>query len=115
MNPALSYAISGAVVLLAGLLALRVLRKRPRRKPALAPARLSIPADCQGKRIGVLVVAYNAVTTLSTTLKRIPKEVWQHIEIAIFATPARTNLRTGHGYKTLFDVKKLTVIRNVKT
>ncbi len=113
MNPALYYAIGGAVVALAGFLALR---KRPRRKPALTPLRLSIPADSQGKRIGILVVAYNAVTTLSATLKRIPKDVWQHIEeVAVFDDASKDEtFELAIGYKTLFDVEKLTVIRNVK-
>ena len=35
-------------------------------------------ADNKGKRIGVFIVAYNAVTTLSKVLKRIPDEVWQN-------------------------------------
>ena len=37
-------------------------------------------ADCRGKRIGVLVVTYNAVTTLKSVLKRIPPVVWDNVE-----------------------------------
>ena len=37
-------------------------------------------ADCRGKRIGVLVVTYNAVTTLKSVLKRIPPAVWDNVE-----------------------------------
>src|ERR1017187_2182437 len=34
-------------------------------------------ADCQGKRIGILVVTYNALSTLIPVLKRIPPSVWR--------------------------------------
>src|SRR5881628_2450748 len=37
-------------------------------------------ADCRGKRIGVLIVAYNAVTTLALVLKRIKPQVWRNVE-----------------------------------
>ena len=39
-------------------------------------------ADCRGKRIGILIVAYNAVTTLAGVLKRVPPGVWRNIEEA---------------------------------
>src|SRR5674476_384685 len=37
-------------------------------------------ADCQGKRIGILVVTYNAISTLIPVLKRIPPSVWNNVE-----------------------------------
>ena len=38
-----------------------------------------------GKKIGILIVAYNAVTTLTKVLDRIPKNVYEEIdEIAVF-------------------------------
>jgi hypothetical protein len=37
------------------------------------------------KRIGVLIVAYNAVTTLTKVLRRIPQKVWEMVEeVAVF-------------------------------
>src|ERR1700724_3285833 len=42
-------------------------------------------ASNRGKRIGILIVTYNAVTTLSKVLKRIPANVWSNVEeIVIF-------------------------------
>ena len=42
-------------------------------------------ADCKGKRIGILIVAYNAATTLKAVLHRIPEDVWENVEeIALF-------------------------------
>ena len=38
------------------------------------------PGAC-GKRIGILIVAYNAVTTIAHLLKRIPADVWANVEI----------------------------------
>ena len=34
----------------------------------------------QGRRIGILIVAYNAVKTLATVLRRIPADVWANVE-----------------------------------
>jgi 2-polyprenyl-3-methyl-5-hydroxy-6-metoxy-1,4-benzoquinol methylase len=42
-------------------------------------------ADCRGKRIGILIVAYNAATTMKAVLHRIPEDVWENVEeIALF-------------------------------
>ena len=35
--------------------------------------------SCRGKRIGVLIVTYNAITTISKVLKRIPPDVWKNV------------------------------------
>jgi 2-polyprenyl-3-methyl-5-hydroxy-6-metoxy-1,4-benzoquinol methylase len=73
-----------------------------------------VPSDSRGKRIGILVVAYNALTTLSAVLKRIPPDVWEQIEeVAVFddASPDETyELAVGH--KKLFGRDKLTLFRN---
>jgi 2-polyprenyl-3-methyl-5-hydroxy-6-metoxy-1,4-benzoquinol methylase len=71
-------------------------------------------ADAHGKRIGILIVAYNAVTTLSSVLNRIPEEVWNNVEeVAVFddASPDETHV-VGVGYKTVTGIDKLTVLRN---
>src|SRR3954447_13783722 len=73
-----------------------------------------VDADCRGKRIGVLIVAYNAVTTLVPVLKRIPDEVLANLaEIAVFddTSPDDTYL-VAHGYKSLYRAEKLSVHRN---
>ena len=45
----------------------------------------AVLARCEGKRIGILIVAYNAVTTLTKVLKRITPSVWENVEeIAVF-------------------------------
>ncbi len=37
------------------------------------------------QRIGILIVAYNAVTTLTKVLTRIPKQVWADVaEVVVF-------------------------------
>ncbi len=81
-----------------------------------ASAPRSASSDSRGQRIGVLVVAYNAVTTLSAVLKRIPPDVWERIEeVAVFddASPDETyELAVGH--KAIFGRDKLTIIRNDK-
>src|ERR1039457_1341026 len=42
-------------------------------------------AASRGKRIGMLLVTFNAVTTLTKVLKRITPNVWKNVEeIAIF-------------------------------
>src|SRR3954470_24191392 len=45
-----------------------------------SPTASTIPADSRGKRIGILIVAYNAVTTLAHVLNRIPEAVWSNVE-----------------------------------
>jgi 2-polyprenyl-3-methyl-5-hydroxy-6-metoxy-1,4-benzoquinol methylase len=94
----------------------RKLRRRWSVSPRLPHTHPPTQADAHGKRIGILVVAYNAVTTLSTTLKRIPKEVWEQIEeVAVFDDASKDEtFELAVGYKTLFGVEKLTVLRNEK-
>ena len=109
-------AVAVGAVFAGWLLRSRSRHRRSVRKPALALARSHPRAACNGKRIGVLVVAYNAVTTLSATLKRIPKEVWENIEeVAVFDDASKDEtFELAVGYKTLFGVEKLTVLRNEK-
>ncbi|MBV8490863.1 MAG: glycosyltransferase family 2 protein, partial [Candidatus Eremiobacteraeota bacterium] len=70
----------------------------------------------RGLRIGILVVAYNAVGTLVDVLARIPKAVWQNIEeVAVFddASPDST-YQLAVGYKTLAAQYKLQIFRNAR-
>jgi 2-polyprenyl-3-methyl-5-hydroxy-6-metoxy-1,4-benzoquinol methylase len=73
-------------------------------------------ADNRGKRIAVLIVAYNAVTTLVSVLKRIPAEVWENVEeVAVFDDASKDDTHAlAVGYKTLTGVQKLTTLRNAK-
>lgn len=106
-------------------------RKMPDTK-ALAPARLSLPfepapglsagplareaemAQCHGKRIGILIVAYNAVSTLLTVLRRITPQVWENVEeVAVFDDASQdATYELAVGLKTTRDVPKLNILHH---
>jgi glycosyltransferase involved in cell wall biosynthesis len=68
------------------------------------------------KKIGILVVSYNAVGTLRKVLDRIPKNVYDEIdEIAVFddASQDDTYMMTV-GYKSVKQVEKLHIYSNEK-
>ena len=72
--------------------------------PVPTPDKAASPNN-HGKRIGVLIVAYNALTTLSSkVLKRIPPEVWANIEeVAVFDDASKDETyELALGYKALF-------------
>jgi len=65
-------------------------------------------------RFAVLVVAYNAVTTLTKVLDGIPESAWKRIEeVYVFddASEDETAL-LGQGYKTTRGIEKLKIYRN---
>jgi 2-polyprenyl-3-methyl-5-hydroxy-6-metoxy-1,4-benzoquinol methylase len=68
------------------------------------------------KRIGILIVAYNALTTLSKVFKRIPPEVWQEIEeVAVFDDHSQDETyELAVGCRALAGLDKLTIFRNEK-
>lgn len=71
-------------------------------------------ADCKGKRIGILIVTYNATSTLFKVLKRISPSVWSNVEeIAVFddASPDAT-YELAFGLKVLRSLSKLKVLRH---
>lgn len=73
-------------------------------------------ADCKGKRIGILIVTYNAVSTIQKVLKRITPNVWNNVEeVVIFddASPDPT-YELAIGIKSLLDVPKLKVLKHAK-
>ena len=78
-----------------------------------AEAKLVIPDNC-GKRIGILIVAYNAVTTIAKVLKRIPADVWSNVEeVVVFDDASRDHTyELALGLKMLSGLDKLTVIKN---
>jgi glycosyltransferase involved in cell wall biosynthesis len=73
-------------------------------------------ADNRGKRVGILVVAFNAVTTLAAVLQRIPEAVWENVEeVVVFDDASPDDTYTlAIGYKALRGLDKLTVLRNPK-
>src|SRR5688572_1521918 len=73
-----------------------------------------LPASNCGRRVGILIVAYNAVTTLSRVLRRIPADVWENVEEVVVFDDASADdtYELAVGYKTLSATEKLTVIRN---
>jgi glycosyltransferase involved in cell wall biosynthesis len=69
-----------------------------------------------GKKIGILVVAYNAVSTLTKVLDRIPAEVYDEIdEIAVFDDASKDDTYTlSVGYKKVKNLEKLHIYNNEK-
>ena len=68
------------------------------------------------KRIGIFVIAYNAVNKLDWTLDRIPPEVWDKVdEVFLFDDCSTDNTYyAAIGYKHAKTVEKLTIHRNAK-
>ncbi len=67
-------------------------------------------------KIGILIVAYNAVTTLSKVLDRIPKDVYDEIdEIAVFDDASKDETyMLSVGYKATKKLEKLNIFLNEK-
>jgi glycosyltransferase involved in cell wall biosynthesis len=65
-------------------------------------------------KIGIFIIAYNAVNHLITTISRIPKEVYDEVEeIFVIDDASRDNsYYAALGYKAEFGISKLTVHRN---
>ncbi|MEW6125711.1 MAG: bifunctional glycosyltransferase/class I SAM-dependent methyltransferase [Acidobacteriota bacterium] len=68
------------------------------------------------KRIGIFVIAYNAVNKLDWTLDRIPKEVWNKVEEVFLFDDCSTDntYYAAIGYKQARQLDKLTVHRNAQ-
>lgn len=66
------------------------------------------------KRIAILVVAYNAASTLRSVLDRIPESIWERVEeVMVFDNASEDNTYlVAEGYKTLHGRTKLSVFRN---
>jgi 2-polyprenyl-3-methyl-5-hydroxy-6-metoxy-1,4-benzoquinol methylase len=69
-----------------------------------------------GKKIGILVVAYNAVTTLTKVLNRIPPDAWENVsEVAVMDDASQdSTYELALGYKVHGQVDKLHVVRHPK-
>lgn len=75
-----------------------------------SPAR----ADNQGKRIGIFIVAYNALTTLSKVLKRITPEVWRNVEQVVVFDDASDDAtyELAVGIQAMTNLPKLRVLKH---
>jgi glycosyltransferase involved in cell wall biosynthesis len=71
-------------------------------------------AQCQGKRIGILIVAYNALTTLTRVLKRITPAVWENVEeVAVFDDASQdATFELAAGLKSTRNLTKLHVLHH---
>ncbi len=87
------------------------------------PGAMAVPAGQphasafnRGRKIGILIVAYNAVTTLTSVLKRIPADVWANVEeVVVFDDHSKDDTYAlGLGFKALTGNTKLHVIHNEK-
>jgi len=74
-------------------------------------------ANNHGKRIGILVVTSNAVTTLSKVLKRITPDVWENVEeIAVFDDASQDHTyELAVGLKSLRQLPKLQVLSHSRS
>src|SRR4030095_3955973 len=68
------------------------------------------------KRIGIFVIAYNAVNKLDWTLDRIPQELWDSVdEVFLFDDCSTDNTYyAAIGYKHVKRLEKLTIHRNAR-
>ncbi len=77
-----------------------------------SPAR----AGNQGKRIGIFIVAYNALTTLSKVLKRITPDVWRNVEqVVVFDDASQDETyELAVGIQAMTNLPKLRVLKHSK-
>lgn len=73
-------------------------------------------ADAQGKRIGVLVVTYNAASTIHKVLKRISPNVWRNVTEVVILDDASQDptFELAVGIQSLVRNPKLKVLKNPK-
>lgn len=74
----------------------------------------TVSANNHNKRIGILIVAYNAVSTLAKVLNRIPEDVWNNVdEVVIFDDASQDHTyELGLGYKQRAKVHNLKIFKN---
>ncbi len=73
-------------------------------------------ADAKGKRIGILILTYNAVTTIFSVLKRISPNVWKNVEEVVIFDDASQDptYELTAGIQLLMQVPKLKALRHPK-
>jgi 2-polyprenyl-3-methyl-5-hydroxy-6-metoxy-1,4-benzoquinol methylase len=79
-----------------------------------APVAERSTASSHGRRVGVLIVTYNAVNTLAKVLDRIPREVWANLEqVAVFDDASQdSTYALAVGLKALTGNDKLHVLKH---
>lgn len=73
-------------------------------------------ADNRGKRIGIFIVTFNAITTLNKVLRRITPDVWRNVEQVVVFDDASEDatFELAVGIKTMTNLPKLRVLKNQK-
>ena len=73
-------------------------------------------AGNRGKRIGIFIVAYNALTTLSKVLRRITPEVWRNVEqVVVFDDASQdATYELAVGIQAMTNVPKLRVLKHAR-
>ena len=73
-------------------------------------------AGNHGKRIGIFIVAYNALTTLSTVLKRITPHAWNNVEqVVVFDDASQdATYELAVGIQAMTNLPKLRVLKHTK-
>ena len=71
-------------------------------------------ADCRGRRIGILIVTHNHVSTLVPVLKRITPNVWRNVEEVVIFDDASDDatFELAMGVKASRDLPKLSVLKH---
>jgi 2-polyprenyl-3-methyl-5-hydroxy-6-metoxy-1,4-benzoquinol methylase len=71
-------------------------------------------ADARGKRIGILIVAYNALSTILPVLQRITPNVWRNVEeiVVLDDASADATYELVVGIKALRELPKLRILKN---
>src|SRR5437764_2414223 len=73
-------------------------------------------ADNRGKRIGIFIVTFNAITTLNKVLRRITPDVWRNVEQVVVFDDASEDatFELAVGIQTMTNLPKLRVLKNRK-
>jgi glycosyltransferase involved in cell wall biosynthesis len=71
-------------------------------------------ADNKGKRIGIFIVTFNAITTLNKVLRRITPDVWRNVEqVVVFDDASQdATFELAVGIQTMANLPKLRVLKN---
>jgi glycosyltransferase involved in cell wall biosynthesis len=73
-------------------------------------------ADNKGKRIGIFIVTFNAITTLNKVLRRITPDVWRNVEQVVVFDDASEDatFELAVGIQAMANLPKLRVLKNKK-
>ncbi|MBV9300739.1 MAG: glycosyltransferase [Acidobacteriaceae bacterium] len=73
-------------------------------------------ADSKGKRIGIFIVTFNAITTLNKVLRRITPDVWRNVEQVVVFDDASEDAtyELAVGIQTMSNLPQLRVLKHSK-